>query len=202
MRRGLFPQQSRSAGDDRRPLAAAPDLMKNLQFVSAIIELGAGLALVACPSATTTLLVGAPLEGPAARTVARVAGAGLVALGIACWLARGDTQSRAARGLVAAMLFYNVAVAAVLAFAGFAYGLCGVALWPAVVLHGAVGRLVCRVPAAQSAEGRGNVTCPADRTRDAAPKRGARRRPPVVCRDVRPRLNSAAYLLFDRIDCL
>jgi len=80
-------------------------------------------------------MVGAPLEAPAALTVARVGGAGLLALGVACWLARGDTQSRAARGLVAAMLLYDVAAVAVLASAGIGLGLHGVALWPAVVLH-------------------------------------------------------------------
>jgi hypothetical protein len=84
-------------------------------------------------SATVALLVGAPLEAPAALTVARVGGAGLLALGVACWLARCDTQSRAARGLVAAMLPYDVG--AILAFAGIGFGLHAVALWSAVVLH-------------------------------------------------------------------
>ena len=62
--------------------------MKTLHAVTAVIELGAGLALLCCPSATGVLLVGAPLEGPASLTVARVGGAGLLALGVACWLAR------------------------------------------------------------------------------------------------------------------
>jgi ABC-type proline/glycine betaine transport system permease subunit len=62
-------------------------------------------------------------------------GAGLLALGVACWLSRDDTQSRAARGLVAAMLLYNVAAVAVLAFASVGFGMHGVALLPAVVLH-------------------------------------------------------------------
>jgi len=110
--------------------------MTILQIASAIIELGAGLALLCCPLAAATLLIGAPLEGPAALTVTRVCGAGLFTLGVACWLARGDTQSRAARGLIAAMLLYDVAVAALLAFAAIGWGLHGVALWPAVVLHG------------------------------------------------------------------
>jgi hypothetical protein len=112
--------------------------MTILQITSAMIELGAGLALLCLPSAAATLLVGAPLEGPAAWIVARVCGAGLLTLGIACWLARGDTQSRAATGLIAAMLIYDVAVAAILAFAAIGMGLHGVALWPAVVLHGAM----------------------------------------------------------------
>jgi hypothetical protein len=109
--------------------------MKNLFAVSAIIELGAGAALLGWPSATVELLVGAPLETAATLTVARVGGAGLLALGIACWLARGDAQSRAARGLVIAMLFYDVAAAAILAFAGIGLQLHGGALWPAVILH-------------------------------------------------------------------
>ena len=109
--------------------------MKTLQIVSAMIELGAGLALLCCPSAAVGRLVGAPLEGRAALTVARVCGAGLLALGVACWLARGDTQSLASNGLVAAMLLYDVAVAAILAYAAIENGLYGVALWPAVILH-------------------------------------------------------------------
>jgi hypothetical protein len=109
--------------------------MQPLQITSAMIELGAGLALLSYPSVAVALLVGVQLEGPAPLTVARVCGAGLLALGVACWLARGDTQSRAANGLVAAMLVYDVAAAAILAFAAIGNGLYGVALWPAVVLH-------------------------------------------------------------------
>lgn len=93
--------------------------MKNLHTVTAVIELGAGLALLSFPSAT----------------VARVGGAALLALGVACWLARGDTQSGAARGLIVAMLLYDVAAVVVLAFAGTGFGLYGAALWPAVFLH-------------------------------------------------------------------
>ncbi len=109
--------------------------MKTLQIASALIELGAGLALLSYPSVAVVLLVGARLEEPAALTVARVCGSALVALGVACWLARADAQSRAANGLVAAMLLYDIAVAALLAYAALGNGLYGVALWPAVVLH-------------------------------------------------------------------
>jgi len=110
-----------------------------LQTATAIIEAGAGIALLAMPSLAVQLLLGAPLETPAALTVARVGGAGLLALGAAAWLARGDTESRAARGLFSAMVLYNLGVAFVLGAAGISWEHVGVVLWPAVVLHAAMG---------------------------------------------------------------
>jgi len=102
-----------------------------------VIEVGAGLALLCLPSAAVDLLLGTPLEAPAAYTVARVGGAGLLTLGVACWLARGDVQSIAARGLVTAMVVYNLGVALILGSAGLrAQSVGGIVLWPAaVVLH-------------------------------------------------------------------
>ncbi len=109
--------------------------MKYLLAVSAVIELGAGLALLCSPSAMALLLIGAPLETPAPLIVARIGGAGLFSLGIACWVSRPDDPARPPRGLIAAMLFYDLAAAAILAFAALADGLHGLALWPAVLLH-------------------------------------------------------------------
>lgn len=109
--------------------------MKYLLVTTALLELGAGLALATLPSAMVTLLLGSPLEASAAVTLGRLAGAALLSLGVACWLARGDAQSRAVRGLVAAMLLYNLAAVGLLASAGIALRLMGVALWPAVALH-------------------------------------------------------------------
>jgi hypothetical protein len=62
----------------------------------------------------------------------------LLTLGVACWLARSDTHSRAARGLVAAMVLYNFGVALILGAAGMRPEPAGVALWPAVALHAAM----------------------------------------------------------------
>jgi hypothetical protein len=112
--------------------------MKALSIVTAVLEVGAGLALLGFPSAVAMLLLGTPLETSTALTVARVAGAGLLALGVACWFARSDMQSHAALGLVAAMLIYNAAAVAVLAYAGTWLGLHGALLWPAVFLHAAM----------------------------------------------------------------
>jgi hypothetical protein len=82
--------------------------MKRLLIATALIELGAGVALLCCPSATVVLLVGSPLDAPAAVTLGRVAGVALLALGVACWLARSDAQSCAAKGLTDAMVLYNI----------------------------------------------------------------------------------------------
>ena len=95
--------------------------MKHLLVVTAVIEAGAGVALLCCPSAAAALLLGSGLATPSAVTLGRVAGAALLTLGVACWLARRDGRSRAATGLVAAMLLYNAAAAAILAFAGIGW---------------------------------------------------------------------------------
>jgi hypothetical protein len=63
-----------------------------------------GLALLVMPSVVVELLLGAAPGTPVGITVSRVAGVALLTLGVACWLAREDLASRAAKGLVAAML--------------------------------------------------------------------------------------------------
>ena len=112
--------------------------MKHLFTLTALIEAATGLALVVVPTIVVNLLLGEEISG-AAIPLGRVAGVALLALGIACWLARGDTQSCAARGLLKAMLAYNLGAAIVLAVAGIQSHLVGIALWPAVILHGVMG---------------------------------------------------------------
>src|SRR5258707_14346685 len=97
--------------------------MNALHTLTAVIELGAGLALLCFPSATAALLVGAPLETAPALTVARVRGAGLGGLGVACWRPPAETQSRAADGSLAPRLIYKISAAGLPAFAGPGFGL-------------------------------------------------------------------------------
>jgi hypothetical protein len=97
--------------------------------VTAAIEAAAGFGLVAAPGLVVRLLLSAAISG-AAIPLGRVAGVALLALGLACWLARGQATS----GLAIAMLLYNCGVVIVLGMAGVS-GMTGVLLWPAIVLH-------------------------------------------------------------------
>jgi hypothetical protein len=94
--------------------------------------------LLVAPSLLVELLLGAAPGTPAGETVSRVAGAALLALGIACWRAREDTAGHAAKGLVVAMLLYNVVVVVILVLAWSRQGLFGIALWPVVLAHAAL----------------------------------------------------------------
>jgi hypothetical protein len=105
--------------------------MKHLLTATAALEVGAGLALLTVPS----LVFGPAIDTPTGSTVARVAGAALLAIGVACWLARHDGQSHAARGIVGGLVVYNTVVAAVLVYAGTALGLSSGGLWPAAAIH-------------------------------------------------------------------
>jgi hypothetical protein len=111
--------------------------MKRLLTLTAIIEAATGLALIAIPFVVVRLLLGAEISG-AALPLGRVAGVALLALGVACWLASNDTPSSAARGLVSAMLLYNIGATLILGAAGIRSQPVGIALWPAVILHAAM----------------------------------------------------------------
>ena len=107
-------------------------------MATALIETPIGVMLLVSPALVVSLLLGASLDAPAALAVARMAGAALLSLGGACWVARNDGPNRAVRGLIAAMALYNSVAVAVLASAGAGATLVGVLTWPAVVLHAAL----------------------------------------------------------------
>src|SRR4051812_40571036 len=117
-------QASGSSNESRRsdPLRHEPSRSSHLMdaqkllIVTALAETGAGVMLLVSPSLVIALLLGASVDAPAALVVARVAGAALLSLGCACWLARNDGSDRV-RGLIAAMLLYNGLAVAVLASA-------------------------------------------------------------------------------------
>ena len=109
--------------------------MKTLLLTKSAVETLTGVALALFPSLLISLFLGSPLETPAGTVVARMAGSALLALGIACWLARDNSESRAATGLIIALLLYDVAVVVIFLCARLGAGLWGIGFWPVVVLH-------------------------------------------------------------------
>jgi hypothetical protein len=107
--------------------------MKRALTFAAVGEASTGLALLIVPGLVGRLLLGEELTG-IAIPVARVAGIALVGLGIACW--PGTPR--------AGMLTYSAGVTLYLAYLGFAVGLGGILLWPAVILHGILTILLGR----------------------------------------------------------
>ena len=119
--------------------------MKTLLLVKTGVEVSAGLAFAAYPSRLMFILLGQALDAPAAIAAVRMFGAAIFALGLACWLARKDSGSPAAKALIMALLFYDAAFIGVLLASRFSRGLSGVGLWPVVILHSALAiySLIC-----------------------------------------------------------
>ena len=107
--------------------------MKKALIFAAVAEATTGLALLIVPSLVGQLLLGTEFAG-LAIPVARVAAIALMGLGIACW--PGPP--------LVGMLTYSALVTLYLAYLGFADGLAGVFLWPAVALHAVVSILLGR----------------------------------------------------------
>jgi len=106
-----------------------------LFIATALIEVGAGLALIVSPAWTVSILIGGRFDTAADSIVGRVAGAALLALAVVSWLARNEVYGNAATGIVTGLLLYNAGAGAVLAYAGIGLRLSGIGLWPAVALH-------------------------------------------------------------------
>jgi hypothetical protein len=129
--------QRNAPGRTRRTLFAA----------AAFIEAGAGLTLVGLPALGIWLLLGVREPSPEALIAGRVCGTAMLANGVACWFARDDHGSPSQRGLLWAMLVYNIGVCAVLAFGGLVSQMAGVGLWPVVGLHGVMTIWCARIAA-------------------------------------------------------
>ena len=109
--------------------------LRLLLLVTAIAEGATGAALLLAPNVPVWILFGQSLDSALALLIGRVAGAALLALGIACWRAADDAQSPAAVGLVVSLLIYDLIAAALLFYAWFGLEQSGVGLWVAIVAH-------------------------------------------------------------------
>lgn len=109
---------------------------KLLLTISSSIELATGIAVFAAPSLVASVLLSTGLT-PGGEAVARIGGAGLTALGIACWPRREGENAHAIR----ALFLYNLVAACYLGYLKCCGDFRSFLLLPACVLHGVLALL-------------------------------------------------------------
>jgi len=113
-----------------------------------------GLALLAYPGKTVDLLLNATLDA-SGFVVARVLGAGLIALGLTWWFARLEPERRGLRRCTPGFIVYNLGAGLVIVLQALAAARAVPVVWLAAVLHVLVGlgmvmAVVARSPAAKA----------------------------------------------------
>src|SRR5271167_5034055 len=112
---------------------------RTLIAVSAAIEAATGLALIAAPDFVANWLLGTGLSS-SGIAVARVAGFGLLSLGLACWPGAAGATPQVTR----ALLTYNLLAALYLGYLRVGGGFVSYLLWPACILHALLAVLFAR----------------------------------------------------------
>lgn len=112
--------------------------------IGGVLEAGMGLGLLIDPSALSSLLLRSPLAGPG-LVFARIAGGGLLSLGIACWGARHTPSAPASLGVSWAFLAYNLIACVTIAWERPALASGGLLVLGASALHGVLGAALLAV---------------------------------------------------------
>lgn len=118
-----------------------PVLLARLLGLGGVLETVAGLGLLVDPASGAMALFGSSMEGPGVA-IGRIGGGGLLAVGIACWLARKTPTAPASVGVGWAYLVYNVVTCVTLAWASVALVGGSLPVLGAAVLHGVLGAAV------------------------------------------------------------
>ena len=104
------------------------------------LEILAGLAALIAPGPLLSLLLGGPVDS-ISSVVARLFGAGVFALGLACLKARHDVASPAGLAVSIGITAYNFLAAVVLLWTAAEMGLGGLLLWGSGIGHAVLGAL-------------------------------------------------------------
>ena len=102
--------------------------MKKVLTFAAAGEASTGLVLLLYPPLPVRLLFGAEVAC-GASVMSRIAGIALIALGLACWPGRDDSQARRA------MMCYSLLVTLYFAWLGIGGSIVGILFWPAFAVH-------------------------------------------------------------------
>ena len=116
-------------------------LLRLLLTLCGGLEILAGLTALIAPGPLLSLLLAGPGDS-ISSVVARLFGAGVFALGLACLKTRNDAVSPAGLAVSIGMTAYNLLAAVVLLWTAAASGLGGLLLWGAGILHAALGVLL------------------------------------------------------------
>jgi hypothetical protein len=118
--------------------------LRLLLTLSGGLEILAGSAALITPALVVSLLLEVPVDA-IASVLARLFGAGVFALGLACLKARDDVLSPAGLAVSIGITSYNVLAAVVLLWTAAGSGLGGLLLWGAGIGHAALGALFVSV---------------------------------------------------------
>jgi hypothetical protein len=114
--------------------------LRLLLAISGALEALVGVLALVSPASVVSLLLGGPVD-PIASVVARLFGAGVFALGLACLKARKDVGSPAGLAVSIGITSYNVLAAVVIMWAAAGLSLGGMLLWAAGIGHAVLGAL-------------------------------------------------------------
>jgi len=114
--------------------------LRLLLTLSGGLEILAGLLALITPATVMAALLGGAVGGITV-VLARLFGAGVFALGLACLKARNDVASPAGLAVSLGITSYNVLAAVVLLWTAAESGLGGLLLWGAGIGHAALGAL-------------------------------------------------------------
>jgi hypothetical protein len=114
--------------------------LRLLLTISGGLEILAGSAALIIPAPVVSLLLGVSMD-PIASVLARLFGAGVFALGLACLKARHDVGSPAGVAVSIGITAYNLLAAVVLIWTAAGSGFGGLLLWAAGIGHGVLGLL-------------------------------------------------------------
>jgi hypothetical protein len=114
--------------------------LRLLLTVSGGSEALVGVLTLISPATVVSVLLGEPTDSIAVL-LARLFGAGVFGLGLACLRARDDVESAAGLAVTIGITSYNVLAAVLLVWAAAGLGLGGLALWAAGIGHAVLGVL-------------------------------------------------------------
>jgi hypothetical protein len=115
--------------------------LARLLSIGGVLEIVMALVLLADPTVVASIILQSELEAPG-EFFGRIAGAGLLSLGIACRRARNTPLAPASLGVAWAFLAYNVVACITLVWAGVAMASNGLPALGASVLHGMFGAVL------------------------------------------------------------